>query len=342
MNRLDYLLRRIFLIIPTFLGITFLCFSICRFVPGGPVEQALANMRGGNNPNNVTMQTQISQAQIQQLRKHYGFDKPLLIAYKDWLSDGIGMNTPSFKFPNKTAWQLISSRFNISLIFGITGFILTYLICIPLGIIKALKNGGRFDMFSSLIIFVGYSIPSFAFGMLLKMLFCGTSDKFFDFFPVAGFTSSNFEQLSWYGQLVDISMHMALPVLCYVIGNFAVLTILMKNSLLEEISKEYIRTVLAKGATLNRAIWFHALRNALIPLATGLGSILTLMFSGAVLIEQVFEIPGMGRLSLDAIVSRDYPVFMGILALTSILGLLGRVLSDVLYMIIDPRIDLGK
>lgn len=342
MNRFDYLLRRLLLIIPTFIGITFLCFTICRFVPGGPVEQALATMRGGDGPARTSKQSQISAEHIEQLRIHYGFDKPLLIAYGEWLADGIGMETPSFKFPNKTAWQLISGRFSVSLIFGITGFILTYLICVPLGIIKALKNGQRFDLISSLIIFGGYAIPSFAFGMLLKMLFCGTSDSFFDLFPVAGFTSANFDELGWFAQALDIIQHMALPVLCYVIGNFAVLTILMKNSLLEEISKEYVRTVLAKGGTLRRAIWHHALRNALIPLATGIGSILTLMFSGAVLIEQVFEIPGMGRLSLDAIVSRDYPVFMGILALTSLLGLLGRVFSDLLYMVIDPRIDFSK
>jgi microcin C transport system permease protein len=343
MGRLDYLLRRLLLIVPTFLGITFLCYALCRFVPGGPVEQALAEMRGGEEAGGQSShQQQLSEEHIQQLKSHYGLDQPLLVAYWHWLKAGAGMNVPSTKFPNKSSWELISSRFGVSLIFGLSGFLLTYLICIPLGIAKALKNGQRFDLLSSLLIFGGYSIPSFAFGMVLKLFLCGSSDHFFDVFPHAGFTAAEFDAMTTTEQLFDIVHHMTLPVLCYVIGNFAVLTVLMKNSLLEEISKEYVRTVLAKGGTLNRAIWKHALRNALIPLATGVGSILTLMFSGAVLIEQVFEIPGMGRLSLDAIVSRDYPIFLGILSLTSVLGLLGRILSDLLYMIIDPRIDFGK
>ena len=186
--------------------------------------------------------------------------------------------------------------------------------------------------------FIGYAIPAFAFGMLLKLFFSGTSEHFFDFFPLGGFRSDDFDTLSLGGKIKDQFSHMFLPVLCYVIGNFAVLTLLMKNSLLEQIGQDYVRTVLAKGATLQRAIWLHSLRNSLIPIATGFGSIMTLMFAGSVLIEKVFEIPGMGLLSLDAIVSRDYMVFMGILALTSLLGLIGRILSDFCYVLIDPRI----
>ena len=187
--------------------------------------------------------------------------------------------------------------------------------------------------------FVGYAIPAFAFGMLLKMLFAGTGEGFWDVLPAAGVTSVNYELLSPVGKFKDLAAHFVLPVSCYVIGNFAVLTLLMKNSLLEQIGQDYVRTVLAKGGSLRRAVWFHAFRNALVPIATGFGSVLGILFAGSVLIEKVFEIPGMGRLSLDAIVSRDYMVFMGILAVTSVLGLLGRLLSDACYLWIDPRIQ---
>ena len=249
------------------------------------------------------------------------------------------MQMESYRFPNKTSWQLIRERFRVSLIFGITGFVLSYLVCIPLGIIKALRHDQTFDIVSSIMVFVGYAIPPFAFGMVLKMLFAGTVEGLWDIFPLSGFTSDHYAQLSPWGKAKDVFHHMFLPVLCYVIGNFAVLTLLMKNSLLEQIGKDYIRTVLAKGGSFQRAIWLHALRNSLIPIATGFGSILTVMFAGSVIIEQVFEIPGMGRLSLEAIVGRDYPVFMGILSLTALLGLVGNILSDFLYVIIDPRIS---
>jgi microcin C transport system permease protein len=244
----------------------------------------------------------------------------------------------SYRFPNKTAWAIIKERFKVSLVFGITGFFLSYCVCIPLGILKAIRHDRTFDLVSSIIVFVGYAIPPFAFGMVLKMFFCGTVEGLWDFFPVSGFHSDNFINLTFLEKIQDIFKHMFLPVACYVIGNFAVLTLLMKNSLLEQISKDYIRTVLAKGGSFTRAIWGHALRNSLIPIATGFGSIMTVMFAGSVIIEQVFEIPGMGRLSLEAIVGRDYPVYMGILSLTSLLGLVGNILSDFTYVLIDPRI----
>ncbi len=246
------------------------------------------------------------------------------------------------KFQNKTAWDLIKQRFPVSLIFGVTGFFLTYLLCIPLGIAKALRNGSAFDLASSVLVFVGYSIPAFAFGMVLKMLLCGTVEGLPDIFPHAGFVSDDFDSFTFAGKAMDLFMHMCLPVLCYMIGHFAVLTLLMKNSLLEVVSQDYVRTARAKGCSMRRTIWVHALRNSLIPIATGFGGILTMMFAGSVLIEQVFEIPGMGRLSLEAIVGRDYVVFMGILSITSVLSLLGNILSDFCYVLIDPRIDFAK
>ncbi len=342
MERMAYFVRRILLMGPTFIGITVLCFALIQFVPGGPVEQAIMKMKGigsGEGAKAAGFAVSISEEQRKALEAHFGFDRPFYARYWKWLvTDRLGMRMESYKFPNKTAWQLIAERFQVSLIFGITGFVLSYLVCIPLGIYKALKHQQAFDVISSLVVFAGYAIPPFAFGMVLKMLFCGTVEGFWDLFPVAGFHSEGFEALSAWGKAQDIAWHMALPVLCYVIGNFAVLTLLMKNALLEQISKDYIRTVLAKGGSFSRAVWGHAFRNALIPIATGFGSILTVMFAGSVIIEQVFEIPGMGRLSLEAVVGRDYPVFMGILSLTSLLGLVGNILSDFTYVLIDPRI----
>ena len=346
MERLNYFIRRFLLVIPTFLGITILCFGLIQFVPGGPVEQIIMKMKGigaGELSRGAGAQASISIQQRKAIEAHFGFDQPFYKRYWKWLvTDRLGMKMESYKFPNKTAWQLIKERFKVSLIFGVAGFVLSYLACIPLGILKALRHNKIFDLGSSLVIFVGYAIPPFAFGMVLKMLFCGTVEGLWDFFPVSGFYSDNFAAMTFWEQTKDIFMHMFLPVLCYVIGNFAILTLLMKNSLLEQISKDYIRTVLAKGGSFTRAIWGHAFRNSLIPIATGFGSILTVMFAGSVIIEQVFEIPGMGRLSLEAIVGRDYPVFMGILSLTSVLGLIGNIFSDFLYILIDPRIDFQK
>jgi len=346
MQRLAYFGRRLLLVIPTFLGITLLCFGLIQFVPGGPVEQAIMRMRGvGGSEGGAdsAVNTALSAEYRAQLEKHFGFDQPFYKRYVKWLiTDRLGMRMRSYKYPNRTAWNLIRERFPVSLIFGITGFVLSYLICIPLGIAKALRNGTRFDFVSSAVVFAGYAIPPFAFGMLLKTLFCGTVDRFWDFFPVAGFQSDNAATLPFAARMLDTARHMFLPVLCYVIGNFALLTLLMKNALLEQIGKDYIRTVVAKGGSRLRAIWGHAVRNALIPIATGFGGVLSLMFAGSVIIEQVFEIPGMGRLSLEAIVGRDYAVFMCILSLTSILGLLGNILSDFCYVLIDPRIHFER
>ncbi len=342
MERWTYFVRRLLLIIPTFIGITLVSFGLCQFIPGGPVEQMLMRMRGAGAGEGARMSSAvgaISEAQRQALEKHFGFDRPVLQRYWNWLvTNKIGLAVESYQYPNKTVWQLIKERFPVSLIFGLTGFILTYLVCIPLGIAKAMRHGSAFDWISSVIVFVGYAIPAFAFGMVLKMLFCGATETLWNVFPISGFHSEQFEFLTFPQQVHDIAMHMALPVLCYMIGNFAVLTLLMKNSLLEQIGQDYIRLVLARGAGLRRAIWFHAFRNALVPVATGFGGVLTVMFAGSVLIERVFEIPGMGRLSLEAIVSRDYMVFMGILSVTALLGLLGRIVSDLAYVLIDPRI----
>ena len=346
MERLTYFVRRLLLVIPTFIGITLICFGIIQFVPGGPVEQLVMQMKGiGTGESKLTTgaAASISPEQRKAIEKHFGFDKPFPARYWKWLvQDRLGMRMESYKYPNKTAWQLIRTRFPVSLVFGLAGLILSYAICIPLGIAKALRSGSAFDFVSSMVVFTGYAVPVLAFGMVLKMLLCGTVDGLWDVFPLAGFHSDDYDTLSFLGKAADTAWHMCLPVLCYTIGNFAVLTLLMKNALMEQIGKDYVRTVLAKGGSAQRAVWGHALRNAMIPIATGLGGILSVMFAGSVIIEQIFEIPGMGRLSLDAVMGRDYAVFMAMLALTATLQLLGNLLSDFSYMLIDPRIHFGK
>lgn len=350
MERLQYFVRRMLLVIPTFLGITMLCFAITQFVPGGPVDQMMLKLRGVGTGGETAAGTAFVpgsaggegalEAQRQAYIRHFGFDQPVWKRYWKWLwQDKCGMLTRSYKFPDRTAWQLISSRFPVSLLFGVTSFFLTYAVCIPLGVFKAVKHGSAFDLISSVAVFVGYAVPVFALGMLMKMLFCGTVEGMWDIFPASGIVSPQWEHLAPFARFCDLAWHAVLPLLCYVAGSFAMLTLLMKNSLLEQINSDYIRTVYAKGGSTARAIWGHALRNALVPVATGFGSVLTVMFAGSVIVERVFEIPGMGNLSLEAVIGRDYPVFMGILALTALLGLLGNILSDFCYVLIDPRIN---
>lgn len=350
MDRLAYLARRLLLVIPTFLGITIVCFTLTRFLPGGPVEIRMMRMRNmdgggaaGESAGAAVNAAQISDEYKKQLEAQFGFDKPIYVQYYDWLvTNRMGMKLPSYDYPNKTAWELIKGRIPVSIWFGFASFFFTYLICIPLGIAKALKHRMTFDAVSSLIVFIAYAIPSFALAMMLKMFFCGTVDGLFDIFPLGGISSDFDVPPSFWVWFKDRAWHMVMPIICYVSGSFAMLTLLMKNSLLDQISADYVRTVIAKGATRKRAIWGHAFRNALIPIATGLGGIIGLLFAGSIIIETIFEIPGMGRLSWDALIGRDYAVFLALLALTASFQLIGNLISDILYMVIDPRIDFSK
>ena len=345
MDRLAYLVRRLLLVIPTFVGITLVCFALTRFLPGGPVEIRMMRMKGlsaqhGEAGAAGANAAQVSEAYRKELESQFGFDKPLVRQYWDWLvTNRMGLALPSYDYPNKSAWQLIRSRIPVSLWFGLASFLLTYLICVPLGIAKALRHRQAFDAFSSLVVFVAYAVPSFALAMVLKMCFCGTVEGLFDVFPLGGVASDfDFAPTAWEA-FADLAWHMAMPVACYVAGSFAMLTLLMKNSLLDQVSADYVRTVIAKGATRRRAIWGHAFRNALIPVATGLGPMIGLLFAGSIIIETIFEIPGMGRLSWDALIGRDYAVFLALLTLTASFQLVGNLISDILYMVIDPRID---
>ena len=264
---------------------------------------------------------------------------PLPVRYLKWLGNVMRLDFGKSYAYQEPVWDVISSRFPISLFFGLTSFILSYLICVPLGVYKAMNHRKWGDTGSSIVIFTGYVIPGYALGILLIIFFAGPS--YFDWFPLSGYKSDDWEDYTVPWKILDFLWHMVLPMICYMASEFAFLTLLVKNTILEEIKKDYVRTALMKGASPTQAVVKHALRNALIPVATRMGEIFTLIFAGALLIERVFDIDGMGLLFFNSVVSRDYNVVMGLILMTSVLGLLGRLFSDILYVAVDPRIRLG-
>ncbi len=337
-----YFIRRFLLIIPTFFGITLITFLILQFVPGGPLETELLKIRmggskGGSEAGTGNRGTQnIPQSAIDELTKFYGFDKPITERYIIWVGNLLRFDLGKSYVYQEPVLDVITSRFPISIYFGLIGFILTYAICIPLGVYKAVDNGSPFDFISSALVFIGYAIPGFAFGALMLVIFGGGS--FWDVFPLGGFRSADYESFSFFGKIWDQVQHTVLPVLSYLIGSFATLTILTKNSVIENLSQDYIRTAFSKGLSEKKVIFGHALRNSLIPITTGLGREISLILAGSVLIEKVFNINGIGLLSYDSIVQRDYPVVMGILVISTLLLLVGNIISDMIYAIVDPRI----
>jgi len=332
----EYIIRRLLLMVPTLIGITLVCFALTQFIPGGPVEQMISRIRSYSGEKGMDASRAITEEEIKNIKAYYGFDKPAPIRYLRWLGNVIRLNLGTSYSYEEPVWNVIVSKFPISLFFGFTSFFISYLVCIPLGMMKAVKNNTTFDTISSVIIFIGYVMPGYALGILLITFLGGGS--FLDWFPISGIVSDNFEVLSFWGKVLDFLHHMVLPLICYMASEFAFLTLLMKNSLLDEIKKDYMRTAIVKGAAFNTAVWRHAFRNSLIPLATRLGEIFTIMFAGALLIEKVFDIDGMGLLVYNSMVSRDYNVVMGIILLSSIMVLLGRLFSDILYVVVDPRI----
>lgn len=330
-----YFLRRLLLIVPTFFGITLAVFLVMQFVPGGPVERRImqyqmAAMSGGR-PSEA-----LPEDAIQQIRAYYGFDKPVHERYALWLRNLARLDLGNSYVYQEPVWDVIRSRFPVSIFLGLTGFLLSYLVCVPLGVLKAVKHGSRFDFVSSAVVFLGYSVPGWALGTSLLVLFGGGS--FWDVFPLGGFRPDNWAYLGLFAKIGAQIHYMFLPVLCYMVGSFATLTILTKNSLMENLGQDYVRTAFAKGLTERRVIFVHALRNSLIPLATGLGQVFSLILAGSFLIERVFNIDGMGYLGYTSILQRDYPVALGIIVIASLLMLVGNILSDIIYAAIDPRI----
>ena len=336
-----YFIRRLLLMVPTLWGITLVTFFIVQILPGGPVEQALSALRFGGGQmaegGASSSAARIEEEYVEALKKHYGFDKPLLVRYGHWLKDLLVLDFGESYYYEEPVIDVIIERFPVSLIFGFASLIVTYLICVPLGIIKALRHRRFFDYVSSLAIFAGYAIPGFALLILLIVLFCGGS--YYDIFPMQGLTSENFAELSFFAKIKDVCMHMALPLTAYVIGMFAFTTMLMKNSLIEQITSEYVRTAYAKGLSERVVIAKHALRNALIPIATGFGEFVSFFLAGSVLIEKIAGLDGLGALGYESLLNRDYPVALGIIVITSITVMIGNIVSDFTYTVIDPRID---
>lgn len=322
------------LMIPTLIGISLVCFALIQFVPGGPVEEMISKVQQAANEKGA--RGSISPQEVENIKAYFGFDKPVHIRYLTWVGNVLTLDLGRSYAYQEPVWDVIKAKFPISLFFGLTSFLLAYVVCIPLGVAKALRNGSWFDTLSSVAIFSGYVIPGYALGVLLIIFFAG--GRFFDWFPIGGIVSDDHESLTAFGKVFDFLHHMALPMFCYMLSEFAFLTLMLKNSLLEEMGKDYMRTAVVKGSSFKRAVWRHAFRNSLIPLATHAGSIFTVMFAGAILIERVFDIDGMGLLVYNSMVNRDYNVVMGIILLSSLMALLGRLFSDILYVAVDPRI----
>jgi len=335
-----YFIRRLLLIIPTFLGITIMVFTITRFVPGGPIERIIAQARqmqriDGGGPSTGGNQTQpLSEDQIEELKRYYGFDKPVVVSYFLWLgkvlTGDLGTSTRYYD----PVWDMISERIPISLYFGLISMVIVYGVCIPLGIAKAIGHKSAFDNISSMVVFVGYAVPGWVIGVLMLVLFA----SHWEFFPLGGMVSDGFEDFGMIQQGLDILWHTILPLLAYVLGSFTVMTFLMKNTLMDNLSADYVRTAIAKGLPFKKAVFRHALRNSLIPIATSFGNNVSVVLSGSFLIEKVFNINGMGLLGYESVVERDYPVVMGILVISSLLFMIGNILSDVCVALVDPRV----
>ncbi|MBN2443129.1 MAG: ABC transporter permease subunit [Spirochaetales bacterium] len=336
-----YFIRRFLLIIPTFLGITIMVFIITRFVPGGPVERIISEYQmaaaeGGRGAQGLKGQVQpLSEDQINELKRYFGLDKPVIISYFIWLGKVVTGDLGLSSRYHDPVLNMIVERMPISLYFGIITLFLVYGICIPLGLVKAIKHKTVMDNITSVVVFVGYAIPGWVVGILLLLLFSSN----WEIFPLGGFVSDNFSDLNFIEKIGDLLWHTILPITAYVTGSFAFMTFLMKNTLMDNLASDYVRTAMAKGLTFRQAIFRHALRNSLIPLATSFGNNISIILTGSFLIEKVFNINGMGLLGYESIVERDYPVVMGTLVIASLLFLIGNILSDICVAIVDPRVQ---
>lgn len=418
-----YFIRRLLLMVPTFLGSTILVFIILQIAPGGPIERAIMEMQMGGEESGVTSSGELGgnvlpESALKELKRFYGFDKPIYQRYLIWLgiwpreikhrdftfepnettvekrvgkrdgklwivniensgngiltvkeTDGLDSkiwsasvdsirsdgSTDAVVFQKefsgiltgnlgksyiyaKPVTEVMAPRFRVSMLLGLTGMILTYLVCIPLGIKKALNHGSLFDLGSSVMIFVAYSIPGWALGGVLLVLLGGGS--FLDMFPLGGLHAPRelWDQMTLFQQIVNQIHHMILPIIAWSIGSFATLTVLMKNGLLENLSQDYIRTAFAKGISERSVIWSHAIRNSIIPIAANIGHIIGVVIAGSYFIERVFNIEGFGKLAFEAVLQRDYPITLGFLVIVVLLRLLGNIISDFTLALVDPRI----
>jgi microcin C transport system permease protein len=351
-----YLLRRLLLIIPTLFGIIAINFVVVQFAPGGPVEQMIAELkgRGGAVMGRMSGAGGHEAAAVQaglyrgasgldphivaDIRRMFGFDKPPLVRFWIMLKGYLRFDLGRSFFRDQTVLHLILQKMPVSISLGLWSTLLVYLVSIPLGIAKAVHDGSRFDVITSIVVLIGYAIPSFLFAILLVVLFAGGS--FFEWFPLRGLVSENWWSLSWPARIRDYVWHMVLPVTSLVVGGFASLTMLTKNCFLEEVRKHYVLTAAAKGASLRRILYGHIFRNAMLLVVAGFPSaLLGILFTSALLVEIIFSLDGLGLLGFESAIARDYPVMFGTLYIYTLLGLLLQILGDFLYTIVDPRID---
>ena len=351
-----YIFRRLLLIIPTLIGIMVINFALIQFVPGGPIEQVLAQLEGGGDAFETIAGGADAGAEptggddryigarglppefIAELEREFGFDKPPLERFLNMMWNYLRLDFGESYFRSVGVIDLVIEKMPVSITLGLWSTLIAYLVSIPLGIRKAVRDGSRFDTWTSGAIIVAYAIPGFLFAILLLVLFAGGS--FWQVFPLRGLTSENWEDLSLFGKVVDYFWHITLPVLAGTISSFATLTLLTKNSFLDEIKKQYVITAKAKGLTESRVLYGHVFRNAMLIVIAGFPSLFVgVFFGGSLIIETLFSLDGLGRLGFEAAVERDYPVMFGTLYAFGLLGLIVGILSDLMYVFVDPRID---
>ena len=339
-----YILKRLLLMVPTLFGVMLITFAITQFVPGGPVERLVAQLSGYGAGGDTTSgglyqgNKGLDQERVEQLKKLYGFDRPPLTRFLTMMRQYLVFDFGHSYYHHRRVSELVVSKLPVSMSLGLWTFVIVYSVCIPLGIAKAVRDGSAFDVATSTLILVGYAIPGFVLGIVLIVLFGGGS--FFNLFPLRGLVSDNWHQLGLAGKILDYLWHMVLPITASTVGSLAVMTLLTKNSFLEEIRKQYVVTARAKGLEEGQVLYRHVFRNAIIPIITGFpGSFITAFFTGSLLIETIFSLDGMGLLAYESVMNRDYPVVLGTLYFFTIIGLVSRLLSDLSYVLVDPRIS---
>ena len=338
-----YILKRLLLMIPTLLGVLTITFLVIQFVPGGPVEQYMAEAKaglagsGGAESGGLSYRGAqgVDTQRLEQIKALYGFDKPAYQRYVEMLGRFARFDLGRSFFQNKDVGDLIIEKLPVSITLGLWTFFISYGIAVPLGVAKAVRAGSRFDFITTLFVLLGYAIPGFVLGVALLVVFGGQ----LQWFPLRGLTSSNWDELSWGARIVDYLWHIAMPVTAMVLGSFAVTAMLTKNAFLEEIRKQYVVTARAKGLNENQVLWKHVFRNALIPIITGFpAAFIGAFFAGSLLIETLFSLDGLGLLSYESVIRRDYPVVLGTLYLFTLIGLVTKLISDLCYVWVDPRV----
>ncbi len=340
----SYILKRLLLMIPTLFGILLLTFIVIQFVPGGPVEQMVAQLQGrdvggegaaAGAAAGIHGRQGLDAAQIEQIRQLYGFDLPAHERFLQMVGQFLRFDLGQSFFHHRSVWELIVERLPVSISLGLWTFLISYAVSIPLGIAKAVRAGSRFDTATSVIVLVGFAIPGFVLGVALLVIFGGQ----LQWFPLRGLVSSNWHELSLGAQIVDYLWHITLPVTASVVGAFAITTMLTKNALLEEIRKQYVLTARAKGLSERRVLYKHVFRNALIPIVTAFpAAFVGAFFASALLIETLFSLEGLGLLGFESVIRRDFPVVMGTLYLFALIALVTRLISDLCYVWVDPRV----